>query len=67
LQNEFVAAARESVAAVHDAGEDVEAGGLTCGTPMNQRIYGLASTTRAQRVIMELGRKGYIFGLNSPD
>jgi hypothetical protein len=34
---------------------------------MNRRIYGLASTKRAQRVLEELGRKGYIIGLNAPD
>jgi hypothetical protein len=67
LQNEFVDAARDTIAAVHAAGEDVEAGRLSCGTPMNHRIYGLAPTKRAERVIMELGRKGYLIGLNSGD
>jgi hypothetical protein len=67
LQDEFVAAARDSVAAVHDAGQDVAARRLTCGMPMNRRIYGLASTDQAEQVLMELGRKGYIIGSNSPD
>jgi len=67
LQDEFVDAARDSVAAVRAAGKDVEAGRLSCGRPMNDRIYGLDSSQRAERVIMELGRKGYIIGLNAPD
>ena len=67
LQDEFVDAARESVAAVHAARDDVESGELTCGMPVNRRIYGLESTERAVRVLMELGRKGYLIGMNSGD
>ncbi len=46
LQDEFVDAARDSVAAVRAAGKDVEAGRLSCGRPMNDRIYGLDSSQR---------------------
>lgn len=67
LQDEFVDAARESVAAVGQAAEAVEAGNLSCGTAMNHRIYGLPSTTRAEHVLEELGRKGYVLELNSQD
>jgi hypothetical protein len=67
LQDEFVDAAHATIAAVHVARQDVEAGRLRCGTPLNQRIYGLPSTERAEQVLMDLGRKGYVFGLNSQD
>jgi hypothetical protein len=65
LQDEFVDAARESAATVSRAADDVERGALSCGRPMNARIYGLASTERARRVLDELGRKGYRIELNS--
>ena len=67
LQNRFVAAARESVAAVQRAAADAEAGRLRCGTAMNKRIYGLPSTHRAEEVLRELARLGYVLGLNAPD
>jgi hypothetical protein len=67
LQDRFVAAARRSVGAVGRAAGDAEAGRLRCGTAMNERIYGLPSTQRAEEVLQELARKGYVLGLNAPD
>ncbi|MBD0328990.1 MAG: hypothetical protein ICV64_02665 [Thermoleophilia bacterium] len=57
---EFVDAARESVAAVGEAADDVEDGELRCGQPLNERIYGLASTARAVRAIQRLHERGYV-------
>jgi hypothetical protein len=67
LQDRFVAAATETTGEVDDAVEDVQAGALTCGRPMNRRIYTLPSTLRAEKVLDELGKKGYRIGLNSED
>jgi hypothetical protein len=65
LQDRFLSAARQTVEEVDDAVKNVQAGTLTCGTPMNRRIYGLPSTLRAQKVLDELGKRGYRMGLNS--
>jgi hypothetical protein len=65
LQERFVSAARESIEAVDDAVGDVEDGSLSCGMPMNRRIYGLPSTERAQQVLQEFRAKGYRIGANS--
>jgi hypothetical protein len=61
--NDFLEAARQSVDTVGVAADDVGTGALPCGQPLNQRIYGLASTSKAQRAIEELERRGSrIFG-----
>lgn len=65
--HEFVSAARASVAAVRQAAAAAEAGTLRCGPAMNRRIYGLPSTARAEAALQGLAKKGYVFGLNSPD
>jgi len=65
LQDRFVAAGRETVDIIGGLTAELEKGDLTCGQPFNQRAYGLPSTKRAEDVIQELGRRGYIFGLNS--
>jgi hypothetical protein len=67
LQDEFVEAARDSISMVGKASDDARSGQLSCGRPVNRRIYGLESTQRAREVLQELGRKGYILGLNSQD
>jgi hypothetical protein len=67
LQRRFVAAARDSVRVVGRAAGDVAAGKLHCGRRLNRRIYGLRSTARAQVVLRELAKRGYILGLNAPD
>jgi hypothetical protein len=61
----FVSAAKESVRAVDIAVRDVETGKVSCGRPMNSRIYGLPSTQRAVDVLDELKPEGYVFGSNS--
>jgi hypothetical protein len=67
LQRQFVIDARASVRLVGKAATDVGAGKLHCGTSMNRRIYGLRSTRRAQSVLREYAKRGYIIGLNAPD
>lgn len=59
LQRRFLGAARESVAEVGRAANDVRRGRLSCGQPLNHRIYGLPSTDRAQEVLAEYHRQGY--------
>jgi hypothetical protein len=61
LHERFLSAAKESVDQVDEAVAEVEAGTLTCGQPLNRRIYGLPSTERAQAVITELVEKGYLY------
>jgi hypothetical protein len=58
-QRAFLEAANASVRLVGAAADDVDAGTLTCGSAMNDRIYGLPSTHRAERAIDELTRLGY--------
>lgn len=58
-QRAFLDAANESVRLVGVAADDVDKGALTCGTPMNQRIYGMPSTKRAEQAIDELVKLGY--------
>ena len=61
LQDLFLAAANRSATQVGEAVEEVERGGLSCGRPLNDRIYGLRSTEQAQRVLEEFDRRGYDF------
>jgi hypothetical protein len=65
IQARFLVAARESVATVDDAVDDLEAGTLECGRDLNRRIYGLESTARAEQAIEELAAKGYAFGAST--
>ena len=65
LHDRFVSAARQSIDTVDDAVRDVQDGSLRCGMPMNRRIYGLASTARAEQVLQEFRQKGYRIGANS--
>ena len=65
LQQELLTAARESSSQIDNLARDVEGGTVACGQPWNQRAYGLASTSRAQQIITELGKRGYKLGLNS--
>jgi hypothetical protein len=62
LQREFLAAATESVDRVGELADEVDGGGLACGPPYNERVYGLSSTRRAQRVLVELEAMGYRLG-----
>lgn len=63
IQGRFLDAARESIGLVRKASDDVHAGDLACGRPLNLRIYGLPSTERAQRALEQLEPLGYfVFG-----
>jgi hypothetical protein len=59
LQMRFLAAARISVDEVGEAAADVRRGRLSCGRPLNLRIYGLPSTDRAEAVLSEYRERGY--------
>ena len=59
LQTRFLAAARTSVDEVGEAAADVQRGLLSCGQPLNHRIYGLPSTNRAELVLGEYQTRGY--------
>jgi hypothetical protein len=65
LQRQFVAAARTSLRIVGRAADDVAAGRLHCGRPLNRRIHGLHSTARMRAVLRAYVERGYTFGLNS--
>lgn len=58
-QEQFLDAANESVRLVGVAADDVVQGTLTCGRPMNDRIYGMPSTKRAEKAIQDLEKLGY--------
>ena len=59
LQERFLANADKSVDAVGRAAADVRRGRLSCGMPLNRRIYGLRSTDRAEAVLAEFHARGY--------
>jgi len=61
-QRDFLAGAAESVRLVGVAADDVDTGTLTCGRELNKRIYGLASTERAEAALSKLEKSGYFFG-----
>jgi hypothetical protein len=63
LHERFVVAAREAVAAVEAPLARVEAGELQCGRGVNDLIYGLPTTARAERLLWKIEEQGYvIFG-----
>jgi hypothetical protein len=59
LQDEFVAAANESLDRVQAVGDEVDAGEVSCGQQVNNKIYGLPSSDRAERAIGQLEARGY--------
>ena len=59
-QREFLAEAQESLRLVGVAADDAGQGRLRCGPPLNARIYGMASTTRAEAALTKLEQRGYI-------
>lgn len=61
LQDHFLVAANRSARHVGEVAEEVERGRLSCGRPLNDRIYGLRSTEQALRVLREFERRGYDF------
>ena len=63
LQDEFVAAANESLDRLREVDDEVEAGAVSCGQQVNNKIYGLPSSDRAERAIGRLEARGYhVFG-----
>jgi hypothetical protein len=63
IQREFLRAARISSRRLQLTGGDVAAGRVRCGRDLNDRIYGMPSTERAERAIARLERRGYrVFG-----
>ena len=66
LHEQFLDAARVSVAEIGRLADEVGRGKVRCGEEYNARAYGLPSTERAERVVQELGRRGYPLGLNAP-
>jgi outer membrane murein-binding lipoprotein Lpp len=65
LQRQLIAAARESMRALGKAADDVAAGRIQCGRPLNRRISGLRSSHRAAAVLRAYAKRGYTIGLNS--
>ena len=59
LQRRFLVAAERSVREVGAAAADAQRGRLSCGEPLNGRIYGLPSTDRAAAILVEYQRRGY--------
>jgi hypothetical protein len=63
IQREFLNAAWRSWRRLEEIGGDVAAGRVRCGRDLNDRIYGMPSTKRAERAIARLERRGYyVFG-----
>jgi hypothetical protein len=63
IQREFLRAARISSWRLQRIAGDVAAGRVRCGRDLNDRIYGMPSTERAERAIARLERRGYrVFG-----
>jgi hypothetical protein len=63
IQREFLDAAWRSWRRLQTTGGAVAAGRVRCGRDLNDRIYGMPSTERAERAIGRLERRGYrVFG-----
>ena len=63
IQREFLDAAWRSWRRLQRIGGDVASGRVRCGQDLNDRIYGMPSTERAERSIARLERRGYrVFG-----
>jgi hypothetical protein len=63
IQRDFLEAAWRSWRRLERVGGDVAAGRVRCGRELNEQIYGMPSTKRAERAIARLERRGYrVFG-----
>jgi hypothetical protein len=63
IQREFLDAAWRSWRRLEEIGADVASGRVRCGQDLNDLIYGMPSTERAERAIARLERRGYrVFG-----
>ena len=59
IQDDFVRAAGRSVDRVEAIGERVAAGRVSCGRQLNDLLYGMPSSARAERAMAELEQRGY--------
>ena len=62
IHDDFVRAARQSVARVGTIEDEVAAGEVSCGRELNDVLYGMASSNRAERAIAALEKHGYFLG-----
>jgi hypothetical protein len=63
IQADFLEAARQSVHRVATIDGKVRVGKVRCGRQLNDLLYGMPSTKRAERAIDRLERRGYrVFG-----
>jgi hypothetical protein len=63
IQRGFLAAARRSWHRLEQVARRVAQGRVRCGADLNERVYGLPSTKRAERAIARLERRGCrVFG-----
>lgn len=61
--DDFVEAARTSVDRIGTVREEVADGGISCGGELNQELYAMPSTKKAERAIARIERRGYfVFG-----
>jgi hypothetical protein len=59
IQGDFVKAARRSVERVGEIEDEVAAGEVSCGRQLNDLLYGMPSSDRAERAISGLEKHGY--------
>jgi len=60
LHHQVLINARKSIEVVGEASRDARRETLACGDRMNDRIYGLRSTRRAERAIRAIEAHGYV-------
>ncbi len=60
IQVDFVSAARQSVDQVGEIRDQVDASKVSCGRELNDRLYGMPSSDRADQAISELEKRGYV-------
>jgi hypothetical protein len=60
LHREFVGAARTSVDRVGEIAAGARGGNIHCGREMNDQLYGMVSTDRAERALEQIEARGYV-------
>lgn len=60
IQEAFLASAGTSAARVSEITDEVEAGRIACGDELNDVLYGMPSSARAEEAITELENHGYV-------
>jgi hypothetical protein len=61
LHRKLLGAARGVVREIGQAADDVAAGRLACGQPVNRRIYGAYSASPIDAIMASLERRGHLF------